>query len=500
MKNINAHFLVDKRSNKCANKCSTKRSNQRAGQTSVTKLLQHSALVGMLVASLSADTALAQLPDLSKIPNPFAPPPKPKPKQTPDEAASKKGYKLIKTLDNNVVSAAFNGAPIDVTGDGVVDIVGVCSGDSGLRLCIFGENEEGAVLNDIVADAGGDQLESLEIKNVIGTSPALEIILTVKGETPDEKFRKFLIYAAGSNGKLRSVLSTAQYEPKANKKIDVGNDAGDENKMELREILRDPNLVQYGDASPGWSLVDIDEDGTSELLVRRRPQIVAVPVEAGAMGSVKQGNKHVVRFLTGVREAVYTFDGLPETGRFVESHDDHLSDFLPAYTVLGVTADNAYLDPTAALLAGDDPSAKNAVITQGADRDMTTAWIENDEKGFGKGTWLEVKLDAERPIHMIRLVGSCAGDKKSYNDHNVIEKFTVSFGRRTASIDRGQLSKTQGAVKAAVDMPIKDRNWAKQTLIFFDGNDKAQTVRIMIDDVKRQGKSNQTCIAEVSVH
>lgn len=499
MKNINAHFLVDQ----CLDKRSHTSSGAYTSQTSGTKWLQHIALVGMLVTSFGANTAMAQLPDFSNIPNPFAPPPKPKPKQTPDEAASKKGYKLIKTLDNNVVSAALNGAPIDVTGDGIVDLVGVCRGDSSLRLCIFGENEEGAVLNDVVADAGGDQLESLEVKNVIGSSPALEIIATVKGETPDEKFRKLLIYAAGSNGKLRSVLSTAQYEPKANKKVDIGNDAGndkDDNKMELREILRDPNLVQYGDASPGWSLVDIDEDGTFELLVRRRPQIVAVPVEAGATGSIKQGGKHVVRFLTGVREAVYTFDGLPETGRFVESHDDHLSDFLPSYPILGVTADNAYLDPTAALLAGDDPAAKNAVITQGADRDMTTAWIENDEKGFGKGAWLEVKLDAERPIHMIRLVGSCAGDKKSYNDHNVIEKFTVSFGRRTASIDRSQLSKTQGAVKAAVDMPIKDRNWAKQTLIFFDGNDKAQTVRIMIDDVKRQGKSNQSCIAEVSVH
>jgi hypothetical protein len=47
---------------------------------------------------------------------------------------------------------------------------------------------------------------------------------------------------------------------------------------------------------------------------------------------------------------------------------------------------------------------------------------------------------------------------------------------------------------------LKDRPWAKTTIVFFDGKTEADRVRITLKGSTKQGKGNLSCISEVSVH
>jgi hypothetical protein len=49
-------------------------------------------------------------------------------------------------------------------------------------------------------------------------------------------------------------------------------------------------------------------------------------------------------------------------------------------------------------------------------------------------------------------------------------------------------------------VPVQNRKYARQALIFFDGKTEAQRIRLSLVDSKRGGRANQTCISEISVH
>lgn len=409
------------------------------------------------------------------------------------DAVKLKGLTLQKTLD------------ADLDGDGRKEVVVIATGPKGIQAALIGENAEGAVVTFVAPPAVGKELAKVEVKKLV--PPSESIILEVYDETPDEKVKRVRVYGAG----LKEIFSSKIERPR--------------NADERPEWETDKSIIQYGDPRGGWYFEDVQEDGIFEVLVRRNvgAQILRI----------KKDGEEPVKLLTGVRERAWTWDS--EKGRYTEG-PERLNDFLPAYTITGVEASSAWVDPKelkelkakalsealeqATAKDGTDPSSdkgkgKAKELTDevkidlspymkvGADQNLATAWIEGDPKGEGKGEWIEVTLEEESDIHMVRLVLGCVDTKQSYKAHNVPEAFTVQLdGGAQHSVNRRTPGKFDGSVVAFTDdlVKLQDRPWARTTLVFFDGKTDAKKVRITLDKAIKQGKGNNTCISEVSVH
>lgn len=403
------------------------------------------------------------------------------PKRTPEQVARKGGVKLIKSIS------------LDFDGDGRDETVGACEGERGVRLCVFGEDEQGATLAELLPLAGGITLKELEAKDLHRGRPGQEVLLEVYDETPDEKVKRIRIYSGFP--KTREIFTSVIFRQK---------------KERARPEWEADDVVKYGDARPGWYFWDRDDDGVDEIFVRRKAQLLRVP----------RATDGPAKLLTGVRESVYAFTEDDAGGRYQERDKDMFRDFLPAYDVARVTGSGAFVpkeelenlqaEAMAAAVYGDAAGAQlgdipkvdlSPYFARAADRNLSTAWVENDPKGAGKGEWIALDLDAPKEIHMVRIVGGCVDDAQSYRGHNVPRQLEVRFdsGERSLVDTRNVQSPDRPAV-AILQTPLKDRPWASQLLVFFHGKVKSQKVRITIEEVARQGRANQTCISEVSVH
>ncbi len=418
------------------------------------------------------------------------------------DAVKLKDLTLLKTLD------------ADLDGDGKKELVVIASGKKGIQAAIVGENADGAVVTFVAPPAVGKEMAKVEVKKLV--PPADAVILEVYDETPDEKVKRVRVYGKG----LSEIFSS---------KIERPRNADDRPIYET-----DKSIIQYGDPRAGWYFEDQQDDGISEVIVRRPlgAQIIKIP---------KDGSEEPVKLLTGVRERAWTYD--PGLGKYTEG-PERLNDFLPAYTIASVEASSAWVEPKelkelkAKALSdalqqatakeetpkeeAKDPkaAAKDAKKAEkelsddikidlspymklGADQNLATAWIEGDEKGDGHGEWLEVTLDEEQDIHMVRLVLGCVDTKASFKAHNVPESFTIQLDAGGQhEVNRREPGKFEGAVVAFTDDLVKlnGHPWAKTTLVFFDGKTEAKKVRITLDKAIKQGKGNNTCISEVSVH
>jgi hypothetical protein len=468
------------------------------------------------------------------------PPPTPREKSRvfTSEAVRAKGFSLLKVVD------------ADLDGDGRKENVGAAQGKDGLVLVLIGENKAGAVVTQVLPPAGGGELVRFESLPLSPPAASREIVLEVGDETPDEKVRRLRVYG-WRDGALIELMTTAQRRPRG---VD-----------EREDFEKDPALVQYGDARTGWSFEDIDGDGSVEVLVRRKPQILQLGRDDGA----------AVKLLTGVREEVWRYD---DAKRLYAQAGDRLRDFLPAYPVVATTASSTFIEPdelrrlqndalqralsmptkspeqslggelelgleelsapaSTTKAAKEEPGRDRGLSSKGspalaspggkskraptepsvppieidrstyiariADKNLSTAWVEGNEKGPGEGEWVELELAAASPIHMVRVVGGCVDTKESFRAFNVPESFTVRLGDGAeAVVNRREPEHFSAPLVAFADhlVKLKDRPWAKTTLVFFDGRTTAKKVRVTLGKAIVQGKGNHTCISEVSVH
>jgi hypothetical protein len=409
------------------------------------------------------------------------------------EAVKLKGLTLKKTLD------------ADLDGDGKRELIGVASASTGIQLVLVGEDADGAVVIGMAPPLPGKELAKAEVMGLLKGSQ--QIVLEVNDETPDEKVKRVRVYGAS----FKELFNSKVERPRA-------TDA-------RPEWETDKSIVQYGDPRAGWYFDDLQDDGVSEIIVRRNvgAQIIRIPRNDG----------DPVKLLTGIRERVWSWDA--DKSRYVEG-PERLNDFLPAYGIASVKASGVWVEPkelkalqskalsdalmqatAAAAAPGGAPSGTggavpltddvkadlSSYVKLGADGSLKTAWIENDARGDGKGEWLEVALAEEQPIHMVRLVLGCVDTDATFRAHNVPESFTLQLdvgGQHEVNLRKG--GEFAGAVVAFTDEHVKmqDRSWAKTTLVFFDGKTKATTVRVALDKAIKQGKGNLTCISEMSVH
>ena len=460
-----------------------------------------------------------------------APPPKPKEKSRvfTEDAVKKKGLELKKIID------------ADVDGDGRKENVGAALGKNGLQLVVVGEDKAGAVVTQILPPAGGRDLARFEAMALAPPTTSSEIVLEVYDETPDEKVKRVRVYGS-KDGKLVEIFTNVIHRAK--------------NADERDEVDRDKSIVAYGDARGGWYFADVEDDGVGEIMVRRKPQILRLKKDDGTD----------VKLLTGVREEVWRFDtgrfAYTNSGErlndFLPSYDVAAVKASSAWIEPGELKELKAAALQKALMGGlkggeqalggdlelgledleapaspskaDKPSDKKGdkkrpstskpkkepeppppeieidrtpYFARAADKNLSTAWVEDDEKGDGNGEWVEIELDEAAPVHMVRIVGGCVDTQATFRDFNVPETFKLSLdGGGEALINRREPDKFDAPAVAFADnlVKLKDRPWAKTTLVFFDGKTTAKKVRLTLGKAIQQGKGNRTCISEVSVH
>ena len=390
----------------------------------------------------------------------------------------------------------------DLDGDGKKEVVAICTGDKGIVLALIGEDSAGAVVTQVSAPAGGKEVAKVEVKELIPPKGSSQVVLEVYDDTPDEKVKRVRVYGpdgAGPTVKLKEIFSSKIERSKS--------------KDDRAEWERDESIVRYEEPRPGWYFEDVEEDGITEVLVRRQPQIISITKKGG----------EPVRIITGVRERKWSWD--VEKAKYTEGAEQ-LHDFLPALEVAKVEASSVYIDPKeekerkARVLSDALMQATNAgkdekdlkdeitidtsdLVKLGADGNLATAWIEGDAKSDGRGEWIELTLAEESAVHMVRIVSGCVDTKQTLKGHNVPESFTIKLDSGgDAHVNRREAGRFEAPVVAFTDELIKlaDRPWARTTLVFFDGKTDASKVRVTLDKAIKQGKGNQTCISEISVH
>lgn len=468
-------------------------------------------------------------------------------RRTTAEAMRQKGLTLVKHAD------------IDVDGDGRKELFCVGRDDDGVRLVLMGEEPQGAVVVQVLPDAKGKDVVSLQGRQLVPPRTSFQVALEVADNNPDEDVTRIHVYGM-DDGVVKEMFSSVLRRSHS--------------AIERPVWETDSRVVRYGDVSGGWSFADDDGDGVSEIHVRRKPQLIEI-----------EGEKAPVRLITGVREQVWKWN--EASFSYVDS-GEVLQNFLPALEVAKVTASSAWIPPeelkalqqppapaaevkkpgsegaaggdfdfgledleqpespaptkkpaepkkskkpaspnpatkkgastsqtkTAAPAAavGDTPQGpseppvvvdRTPYMRFAADRNLATAWIE-DASGVGKGEWVELELAKEAPIRMVRVVAGCVATKESFTSHNVPESLSIQLtATQQAAINRRQPTSFASPVLAFSDFvvpPAKDRPWAKTTLIFFDGKTVSQRVRLTLDKVAAQGDGEQTCISEVSIH
>jgi hypothetical protein len=392
---------------------------------------------------------------------------------TPNDVAKKKGYKLH-GLQN-----------ADIDGDGKPESVAACDGKKGLRICVFGENAKGATWKAEGPWARGKIFKKLVAKDLVKDLPGKELIFELYDETPDEKVKRIRVYAG--KPKLAEIFQSVIYRSKS--KSD-------------RAAWEQPGVVKYGDARAGWYFADTNDDGNVEVIVRRKPNLRPIPT-----------NDDDVKVLLGVKEAVFRYQ--KDSGKYVEDGDGgRYKNFIPGYEIASVRASSTWVpkevmdDLKAEAIAeqmaketAKEVDVNLAPFTEKAiDKDLDTGWIE-DKKGNGKGEWIEVRLAERQKIHMVRIVAGCVESKRSFMNHNIPTRFELSFdGGEKSLVDMYKALDPDRPAVGIQMLPIKDRKFAKQTLVFFNGKFEAKRIKLTIDGVKRLGRGNRTCISEISVH
>lgn len=343
----------------------------------------------------------------------------------------------------------------------------------------------------------GNELKKMQLLDMVSTIPGPELILEVYGENPDEKIKRLVILALEPT--FRELFTKAIYRPKNAKERNAWENA--------------KTLIKYGTPFPGWYFSDEEFEGATNMEVRMRdtPQILKVPL----------ADREPAHLVTGIREHRYQYQGDAASGRFEKNEESEFVEYLPRQTPSKIFASAAFAPPKVLKkLEAEKLAASLADATDGkkvdsdsdkidfapfidgvSDNNLATHWIENDASGSGYGEWVELFFKKPVPVKMIRIVPGCVDNKKSYRQHNVPGKIELRFSDSTrAFVNLDSPQRPRDPVVAMMHVPIKDKPFAKQVLIFFAGDREVEKIRLTLNDVKKQGKKDRTCLTEFNVH
>ncbi|MEW5853475.1 MAG: hypothetical protein AB2A00_32160 [Myxococcota bacterium] len=386
----------------------------------------------------------------------------------------------------------------DLDGDAKPDVVSAGKNPEGeIVLSVWKAQQNRAVHLWTSPPTGGDELRSLELRNMVGDKRA-EMVLELIEHSPDETRRKLHVFRSDEAG-LREVLRLGYPEATPD---------------EIKSLER----VSYGEDKPGYRISDLEGDGNQEVMIRREPKLLRV--------KGRQGN--MVTLVVGVRESVYAWDARAEKGgKYVEAKD-RFHNFLPGRKPTRISASSQKLPPDLAkqeqdraleasfnqafdsenaIDAGplnDDPTPVEVNPAPrafwAADNNLDTAWVENT-KGAGEGEWVGLDFGDRQEINMVRVVPTCVENEAAVKNTNDLTGFSLMLsGAQRIAVDRSEKEPSDSSVLAVVEMPVPERKFAPQVLVFLQPGTKTSSLKLVVDKVKRRGKTNDTCVAELSVH
>jgi hypothetical protein len=378
----------------------------------------------------------------------------------------------------------------DIDGDGKNETVGVCkSRKKGFFLCVFTHADEKVTLSAKSGKLSGKTVGKLKFMDLVKPKKAQEVVVEMYAETPDERIKR--LYVFEGKPKLRQIFKTSAFQSK--------------DKSERADWARDPEVIKWGNAKPGWYFQDLEMDGSTEIIVRKKPKMLKVPLRKGA-----------AKIVVGAYEKVYGYEGEPGSGEFQLINEARFVDFAPQKEVSSIKVSSQHLpkdlqdqmkaDAMANALYGEEGGGNSGGSGDTehkqwvADSNYDTGWLEG-ARGMGKGEKVELFLSERSNVHMVRVVPGCVMDKRSFRRHNVPRTFSISLdGFKKADVNTARVKDPGGAAVGILAMPIKDRPWAKQYLVFFDGKTSTGRVVLELGAAKKQGSGNHTCVSEIAVH
>ena len=467
---------------------------------------------------------------------------KKKSRRTTAEALKLKGLEMKKFVD------------IDTDGDGRKELIAVGANKGGnLCIVVVGEDKEGAVVTEQLPFAGGKEIAKLEGLPLAPPAASQEIVFEVYDETPDEKVKRVRVYGR-KDDRLKEIFTSVLNRPKNaaerdswenDKSIVSYGDArggwyfGDLEDDGVGEVLvrRKPQIISIDkeDADPVRIMTGVREQvfrwDEANFAFKSAGERVNNFIPAMAIARVTASSAWVEPAVLKEMKAnalnnalMKDGDGKDGDGKDSKEGKEGKEDSPGGELELGLEdldlpppkappkkpstkkpPSSTKKPPKPAKEEEKEPEIevdRSEWMQKGADNDLNTAWIE-DAPDEGKGQWLEVELEEAAKIHMVRVVAGCVESAASFKGHNVPVSFNVSLdGGADALIDRSAPGTFDSPAIAFTGTfkPDPSKPWMKTTLVFFDGKTEAKKVRITLDKVVRQGKDNQTCISEVSVH
>lgn len=377
-----------------------------------------------------------------------------------ERAARAKGHQVLREL------------AIDLDGDGTVEAaIAEKLPDGKLRATVLRRDAEydddEVEAWQIVATSSSKsarRVARLEAKPVAGRA-APELVAVFEDPSPDESVLHVRILSATSKG-VREIFAQTFFAP--------------------REAARDPSVVPFGDATPGLSIVELDDasgDGTDlEIVWMREAQKLTLE---GATGPVT--------FIIGAYRTVYRYDRAAES--FAVAEEKQRLDFLPPKLPAEVVASSQ--------LAKVWGTAQAFWAT---DEDLDTSWSVAAPKG-AKGQSLTAKFAQATDVSMIRIVPGCGDDADAWNARYALRavKVSLSSGKRI-DLDRSKLkgAAPPSGVRAVAEFPL-DGGYGAQLLVFLTERESVKWVKLEIAEldaptVPKKQRIDEACVSEISFH
>lgn len=299
------------------------------------------------------------------------------------------------------------------------------------------------------APKSGLKMARFEAKRIAGRTPP-ELFAVIEDPTPDEIGQHLRIYSAGERG-IKEIFAQTFYLPAPQPK--------------------DPSVVEFGDASPQYLLVDLEEEEGGDLEVVWTKDARKLRLE---------GKDGMVAFVIGAHRTVYRYDRKKEEYGAGEAE---AIDFLPEKEEL------------------------EANIPAAIDGDLDTAWtVLADKKSIGAS--LSVKFKEATDVSLIRIVPGC-GDAADWATRPRIEAFRLVLGSGAkVELDRRKLVPPPFRVKAAAELPLTPE-YGAQLLVFFAEPQNMRWAKVEIADIEvlppqpkkdAETRVNEACVGEISFH
>ncbi|MBI4818582.1 MAG: hypothetical protein HY791_20105 [Deltaproteobacteria bacterium] len=243
--------------------------------------------------------------------------------------------------------------------------------------------------------------------------------------------------------------------------------------------MPDEGVVELAKVKPSLELVDLDRNGTQELLWVRGPRLLPLK---GANGPVQ--------VVFGVEKQVFRFR--EETGKFAKEEEIKAEDLLPPKSPWEVSASSQV--PSLAAWGTAQPFWVS-------DDDNQTAWIVAGAKR-GVGEFVELKFNKPTSVGLIRIVPGCARSVDAWKRGNQVTKLKLEVGALVVELDRDKLLPPAQGLRATAEFPLPG-GFGDQVILLLAEPQNTRAVKLTITGVapgSDKSPSAETCISEIGLH